>query len=66
VRVPRWSAPALIYAAIVAWSRCVLGVHYPSDVLIGSLLGAAIGVAVARWSMRQRGAALLPIRSDQA
>jgi undecaprenyl-diphosphatase len=66
VRVPRWSAPALIYAAIVAWSRCVLGVHYPSDVLIGSLLGSAIGVAVARWSMRPRGAALLPIRSDQA
>ena len=66
VRVPRWSAPALIYAAIVAWSRCVLGVHYPSDVLIGSLLGAAIGASVARWSMRPRVAAAPSVTSDQA
>jgi undecaprenyl-diphosphatase len=51
VRTPRWAAPALIYAAIVAWSRCVLGVHYPSDVLTGALLGTAIGVAVARYAM---------------
>jgi membrane-associated phospholipid phosphatase len=49
--MPRWAAPALLYAAIVAWSRCVLGVHYPSDVLTGALLGTAIGVAVARYAM---------------
>jgi membrane-associated phospholipid phosphatase len=30
-------------------SRLVLGVHYPSDVLVGSALGAAIGAG-----MRQR------------
>ncbi len=66
VRVPRWSGPALIYAMLVAWSRCVLGVHYPSDVLIGALLGSAIGAAVACWSMRPRVAAALPITSDQA
>jgi len=66
VRVPRWGAAALIYAMIVAWSRCVLGVHYPSDVLVGSLLGSAIGVAVARWSMRPRGPAHPSVTSDPA
>ncbi len=69
IRVPRWAAPALIYAAIVAWSRCVLGVHYPSDVLTGALLGSAIGVAVARYSMtrvRRQGEASAPVTSDQA
>lgn len=29
-------------------SRLVLGVHYPSDVLVGSALGAAIGAAMRR------------------
>ena len=36
-------------------SRLVLGVHYPSDVLAGSALGAAIGWAVRR-RLRRRGA----------
>ena len=50
VRVPRWTLVAGIYAAIVAWSRCVLGVHYPSDVLTGAVLGTMIGVVVGRVS----------------
>jgi undecaprenyl-diphosphatase len=50
VRVPRWTLVAAIYAAIVAWSRCALGVHYPSDVLAGAVLGTMIGVVVGRVS----------------
>ncbi len=37
-------------AALIALSRVVLGLHYPTDVLVGALLGAALGalgVAVA-------------------
>ena len=48
VRVPTIGPLALFVAALIAWSRCVLGVHYPSDVLAGSLFGGALGVAFAR------------------
>lgn len=50
--VPRLRWPLLVLAAGVALSRVYLGVHYPSDVLVGALLGAAIGAA-AVWVLRR-------------
>jgi membrane-associated phospholipid phosphatase len=35
----------LVVVPAMAWSRLALGVHYPSDVAAGSLLGAAVAVA---------------------
>lgn len=41
---PRWAGPALfVWAALICYSRVYLGVHYPGDVLVGALYGAAIG-----------------------
>jgi membrane-associated phospholipid phosphatase len=45
---PRARVPLLALAATVALSRVYLGVHFWSDVLVGSVLGIAIGLAAAR------------------
>jgi undecaprenyl-diphosphatase len=42
---PRLRVPLLALATLVAVSRVYLGVHYGSDVLAGSALGVAIGLA---------------------
>jgi undecaprenyl-diphosphatase len=54
VRAPRFAPPLFLFAALVAWSRCVLGVHYPSDVVAGALVGVLIGALVARISVKSR------------
>jgi undecaprenyl-diphosphatase len=38
--------PAMIVAALVAYSRVYVGVHFPADVAAGALLGLLIGGAV--------------------
>ncbi len=40
--LPREAAPLRALAALVAYSRVHAGVHYPADVLAGSLLGGAL------------------------
>ena len=40
----RW--PLLVIAFLVAVSRVFVGVHYPGDVLIGSLVGLLVGALV--------------------
>jgi len=45
----RWySISIVIWALVIGYSRIYLGVHYPGDVLCGSIVGAFIG-----WSMYQ-------------
>jgi len=48
----RKAAGAVVPPMLV--SRLVLGVHYPSDVLAGSALGALVGGGVLRWLRRKR------------
>ena len=39
----RYGLPILVLAVIMAFSRLYVGVHYPSDVLVGGLIGVLIG-----------------------
>ena len=40
---PNLKIPLFITAALIALSRVYLGVHYPSDILGGAIIGSAIG-----------------------
>ena len=46
VHVPPLAAFYVPVAILVATSRVVLGVHYPSDVVAGAVLGAGVALAV--------------------
>lgn len=41
--------PLLVFTVLVAMFRVVLGLHYPTDVLAGVLIGTALG-GVSVWS----------------
>ena len=46
----RIKIPLFILASLIALSRVYVGVHYPSDVIVGGLLGYAIGwLAITLW-----------------
>lgn len=44
--LPWMALPVRFTAAAVAWSRIHTGVHYPGDVIVGSLIGGAVGEVV--------------------
>jgi membrane-associated phospholipid phosphatase len=51
---PKWYiiVPSYLYAGTVAYSRMDLGVHYPSDVLAGAVIGS--GCAYITWKVNQK------------
>jgi undecaprenyl-diphosphatase len=53
LRDRRWGVPVLLAAAVLAVARVGGGVHYPSDVAAGALLGALVAVALWRPPARE-------------
>lgn len=50
----RWLLYA--FAALVSYSRIAVGVHYPTDVLVGALTGVAAALVIVfvyRWTLRK-------------
>ncbi len=58
LRFRKWYyvAPAYLFAGSVAWARMYQGVHYPSDVFAGALVGAGsawLGWKIQKWMDRR-------------
>ncbi len=45
-KIGKWSLFFIVWAMIVCYSRVYLGVHYPSDVVVGGLLGTIISMII--------------------
>ncbi len=46
---PVLTLPLILFAVLVAMSRVILGLHYPTDVFAGAALGTLLGVG-SMWS----------------
>ncbi len=60
LKYPRWYviAPSMLWACSVGYSRMNLGVHYPSDVLAGAVVGAGsayVTYLVNNWFWKKEG-----------
>lgn len=51
---------ALLVAAVIAWSRVFLGLHFPSDILAAVMLGALVSIVVERCVSRPLGRLMAP------
>jgi undecaprenyl-diphosphatase len=45
---PRLRVPLYVLAALIAWSRVYVGVHYPLDVIAGAIYGTLLGLLLVR------------------
>jgi len=48
---PRYRVAFFILAGLIAWTRIYLGLHYPTDVIAGALLGYGITKLLCYWNL---------------
>jgi undecaprenyl-diphosphatase len=48
----KYGYPMVVLATLMGFSRLYVGVHYPSDVICGAIIGTVIGIVVYRMYMR--------------
>ncbi len=46
----KWGIVAMVWAALIGFSRLYVGVHYPTDVICGMLSGIILGVVAVKIS----------------
>lgn len=51
----KWSYLFFIWAATVSYAQVYVGVHYPLDVIFGSIIGSSIGYATSQVFIRKVG-----------
>ena len=54
----KWVWLAILWAALVCYAQVYVGVHYPLDVLVGSLLGIAFGITTGTFFNKRFGLAI--------
>lgn len=59
----QWAGIAFIWAGLVAYAQVYVGIHYPSDVVGGALLGLLFGALTATLFNKRFGFAIFDIQS---
>lgn len=54
-RLGNWTWLALLWAPLIAFAQLYIGVHYPSDVLAGAMVGTIYGLSIGRYFNKRFG-----------